>query len=223
LLNAAALSGAWWASSHSRRASGSVNSRRSQMSRVSQTVFTIAPGVPRVPKPLLPSFQELASKSAPNQPWPGRYAGGGLERAGVDEVMIRGQYDSCLLAGALSSPGLFHIFTTLLSVEGQNFWPVEVPLRFHGRPFGELAQVLKERYQALPVAIYTEGQALALEDLLSGEPSGIDEFIRRKFTESGMTHLFGRTKVDCQVNPADSQILGPHQYVVVIASQRPEL
>lgn len=146
-----------------------------------------------------------------------------LERAGVDEVMIRGQYDSSLLAGALSSPGLFHIFTTLLSVEGQNLWPVPVPAGFHGRPLGELAAFLKERYQALVVAIYTEGQALALDDLLSGEPSGIDEFIRRKFTESGMTHLFGRTKVDCQVNPPDSQILGPHQYVVVIAPQRPAI
>ena len=146
-----------------------------------------------------------------------------LERAGVDEVMIRGQYDSGLLAGALASPGLFHIFTTLLSVEGQNLWAVAVPPRFHGRPLGELAAYLKERHQALLVALYTEGQALGLEDLLSGEPSGIDEFIRRKFEESGMTHLFGRTKVDCQVNPADTLTLGPHQYVVVIASQRPAL
>jgi len=146
-----------------------------------------------------------------------------LERAGVEEVLIRGQYDSSLLAGALASPGLFHIFTTLLSVEGQNLWAVEVPSRFHGRPLRELSGYLKERHQALPVAIYTEGRALALEDLLSGEPSGIDEFIRRKFTETGMTHLFGRTKVDCQINPPDTQILGPHQYVVVIAPQRPAL
>jgi len=146
-----------------------------------------------------------------------------LERAGVDEVLIRGQYDSSLLAGALASPGLFHVLATLLSGGGQDLWAVQVPPRFHGRPLGELAAHLKERHQALPVAIYTEGQALALDDLLSGEPSGIDEFIRRKFTETGMTHLFGRTKVDCQVNPPDTQILGPHQYVVVIAPRRPEL
>jgi voltage-gated potassium channel len=146
-----------------------------------------------------------------------------LERAGVDEVLVRGQYDSLLLAGALAAPGLYHILTALLTVEGQNLWPVAVPARFHGRPLGELAAYLKERHQALPVAIYTEGRALALDDLLSGEPSGIDEFIRRKFTESGMTHLFGRTKVDCQINPADSQILGPHQFVVVIAAKRPAL
>lgn len=146
-----------------------------------------------------------------------------LERAGVDKVLVRGQYDSYLLAGALASPGLFHVLSTLLTVEGQNLWPVEVPPRFQDRPLKEFAAYLKERHQALPVAVYTEGQALALEDLLSGEPSGIDEFIRRKFTESGMTHLFGRTKVDCQFNPPETLILGPHQYVVVIAAKRPAL
>jgi voltage-gated potassium channel len=146
-----------------------------------------------------------------------------LERAGVDEVLVRGQYDSLLLAGALASPGLYHILATLLTAEGQNLWPVAVPLHFHGRPLGEMAALLKERHQALPVAVYTEGQALALDDLLSGEPSGIDEFIRRKFTETGMTHLFGRTKVDCLVNPPDSFILGPHQTLVVIALRRPIL
>lgn len=146
-----------------------------------------------------------------------------LERAGVDEVLVRGQYDSLLLAGALASPGLYHILAALLTVEGQNLWPVAVPSRFHGRPLKDLATYLTERHQALPVAIYTEGRALALDDLLSGEPSGIDEFIRRKFTDSGMTHLFGRAKVDCQINPPDSQILGPHQYVVVIAARRPSL
>jgi hypothetical protein len=86
-----------------------------------------------------------------------------------------------------------------------------------------MAEHLKERYGALPVAVYTEGRALALDDLLSGDPSGIDEFIRRKFTETGMTHLFGRTKVDCQVNPPDTFILGPHQTLVVIALRRPIL
>lgn len=146
-----------------------------------------------------------------------------LERAGVDEVLVRGQYDSLLLAGALASPGLYHILATLLTVEGQNLWPVAVPPRYHGRTLGELAAYLKEKHQALPVAVYTEGQALALDDLLSGEPSGIDEFIRRKFTETGMTHLFGRTKVDCQINPPDTLILGPHQYLVVIALRRPVL
>jgi voltage-gated potassium channel len=146
-----------------------------------------------------------------------------LERAGVDQVLIRGQYDSSLIAGAIASPVLFRLFTSLLTGDGQNLWTVPVPSRFIGRPLAELAAYLKERHQALLLALYTEGQALSLDDLLSGEPSGIDEYIRRKFTETGMTHLFGRTKVECQVNPPDNLTLDQHQSVVVIAPRRPVL
>ncbi|MBM4274476.1 MAG: potassium channel protein [Deltaproteobacteria bacterium] len=146
-----------------------------------------------------------------------------LERAGVEEVMIRGQYDSYLMAGAVSSPGFFRVITSLLTVEGQSLWAVEVPSRFQGRLVKELAAHLRERHQATLVALYTEGRALSLEDLLSEEPSAIDDFIRRKFAETKMTHLFGRAKVECQVNPPDNQTLAPHQYAVVIAAQRPNL
>jgi voltage-gated potassium channel len=146
-----------------------------------------------------------------------------LERAGAEEVLIRGQYDSSLMAGAIASPGIFRIFTALLTGEGQGFWAVEIPSRFHGRPLGEVAAHLQEYHQALLIALYTEGRAVSLEDLLSEEPSAIDDFIRRKFAETKMTHLLGRTKVEYQVNPAKDQILGPHQFAVVIAPQRPNL
>ena len=146
-----------------------------------------------------------------------------LERAGVEEILIRGQYDGPLLAEALASPGLFRAFTSLLLGEGQGLWPVEVPQRFEGRPLKDLANHLNKYHQALLIALYTEGHGLHLDDLLSDEPSAIDEFIRRKFAETKMTHLFGRAKVDCQVNPPQDLILGPQQYVVVIAQQKPNL
>ncbi|MDI6852848.1 MAG: potassium channel protein [Deltaproteobacteria bacterium] len=146
-----------------------------------------------------------------------------LERAGVEEVMIRGQYDSSLMAGAIAAPGLFRLMTSLLTVEGPDLWAVEIPPRFHGHQVKELAQYLKEKHQALLIGLYSEGRALSLEDLLSEEPSAIDDFIRRKFEATGMTHLFGRAKVDVQVNPPDEQILTPRQQAVVIASARPFL
>jgi len=146
-----------------------------------------------------------------------------LERAGAEEVLIRGQYDSSLLAGAISSPALFRIYTSLLMGDGHGLWDVEVPSRFHDRPLGELAAHLQETHQGILIGIYTEGRGLSLEDLLSEEPSAIDDFIRRKFAETKMTHLLGRTKVDYQINPPSTLILGPHQYAVVIASQRPNL
>jgi hypothetical protein len=146
-----------------------------------------------------------------------------LERAGVEEVMIRGQYDSYLMAGAVSSPGFHRVITSLLTADGQSLWTVEVPPRFQGRSVKEFAAHLRERHKATLVALYTEGQGLSLEDLLSDEPSAIDDFIRRKFAETKMTHLFGRAKVECMVNPPDLLVLGPHQYALVIAAQRPAL
>ena len=41
-----------------------------------------------------------------------------LERAGAEDVLVRGQYDSSLLAGAIASPGIFRIFTNLLTGGG---------------------------------------------------------------------------------------------------------
>ena len=146
-----------------------------------------------------------------------------LERAGAEDVLVRGQYDSSLLAGAIASPGIYRVLVTLLVAEGQNLWDVEIPSSFQGRPLKELAAHLRDYHQALLVAIYTEARALSLEDLLSDEPSAIDDFIRRKFAATKMTHLLGRTKVEYQVNPPGDTIIVPHQFAVVIAPRKPEL
>jgi voltage-gated potassium channel len=146
-----------------------------------------------------------------------------LERAGAEQVLIRGQYDSSLLAGAIASPALFRIYTSLLLGDGQGLWDVEIPSYFQGSPLSDFATHLQEKYQGILIGVYTEGRALSLEELLSDEPSAIDDFIRRKFAETKMTHLLGRTKVEYQVNPPGATILGPNQFAVVIAPQRPEV
>jgi voltage-gated potassium channel len=167
-------------------------------------------------KSMNPKIRILAELHLPeNRPY--------LERAGVEEVLVRGQYDSSLLAGAVAAPGLFRLFTSLLTGEGPDFWALEIPARFCGRPVKELSQYLKEHHQALLIGLYSEGRALSLEDLLSDQPSAIDEFIRRKFAETGMTHLFGRAKIEVQINPPDDQLLVPRQFAVVIAATRPAL
>ena len=146
-----------------------------------------------------------------------------LERAGVEEILIRGQYDGQLMAEAVASPGLFRALTSLLIGENQSLWVVGVPQRFEGRPVKDLAAHLQKYHQALLIALYSEGRALQLDDLLSEEPSDIDEFIRRKFAETKMTHLFGRTKVECQINPPPELILGLHHSLVVIAREKPNI
>ncbi len=145
-----------------------------------------------------------------------------LERAGAEQILVRGQYDSSILAGAIASPGLYKVLDALLNAEGYTVWSVDVPPFYQGRSVKEMADFLKQHHQALLIAVYSEGRALSLDDLLGDEPSSIDDFIRSKFEETGMTYLLGRAKMEFQINPPDDLILGPHHKVVVIASQYPQ-
>jgi voltage-gated potassium channel len=146
-----------------------------------------------------------------------------LQRAHVDDIIIRGEYDSSLIASTTESQGLFKIMQSLLSPEGPNFWTVKIPARFHGRNLKELAAALREDCQALLIGLYTEGYKIRLEELLSPEPTAIDEFIFRKFSEAGKTHLFGRQKIEFQINPPDDHLVSPHEIAVVISTQPPSL
>ena len=146
-----------------------------------------------------------------------------LQRAHVDDIIIRGEFDSSLIASTTESEGLFKIMQSLLSPEGPNFWAVKIPVRFQGQKIKEFAAVLREEYQALLIGIYSEGYKIRLEELLSPEPSAIDEFIYRKFTEAGKTHLFGRQKIEFQINPPDDHLISPHEIAVVISTKPPSL
>ncbi len=146
-----------------------------------------------------------------------------LERAHVDDIVIRGEYDSALIASTTESEGLFKIIQGLLSPEGPNFWAVKIPARFQGVKIKQFAAYLREEYQALLIGLFTEGYKIRLEELLSPEPSAIDEFIYRKFTEAGKTYLFGRQKIEIQINPPDDHLIGPQEVAVVISNKAPRL
>ena len=144
-----------------------------------------------------------------------------LERAHVEDIVIRGEYDSSLIACSTESEGLFKTMRALLAPEGPNFWVVKIPSRFFGKTVQEFAAYLRADYQALLVGLYTEGYKIRLEELLSPEPTAIDDFIFRKFTEAGKTHLFGRQKVEFQINPPANRLINPQEMAVVIAVQPP--
>jgi voltage-gated potassium channel len=146
-----------------------------------------------------------------------------LERARVEDIVVRGEYDSALIASATESAGMYKVLRGLLSPEAPNFWAVEIPARFHNKPLKDFSTHLRNQYQALLIALFSEGQKLRLEDLLSTERSAIDDFIYRKFTEAGKTHLFGGHKVSFIVNPPDDHVIAPHEMAVVIASEPPPL
>ena len=71
------------------------------------------------------------------------------------------------------------------------------------------------------MAVLKEKERMTLEDILSHDISAIDEFIRRKFEESGKDFFGGRKDLSVLVNPPDEYELAGNDWVVVISKERP--
>jgi len=145
-----------------------------------------------------------------------------LMRANVDEIVLRGEHIGSLLAGATVSPGIPRVISSLLSPEEENnLWKVEVPERFVGKPVAELSAHLKEKFQALLIALLSERKGLVLDDILTDDLSAIDQFIKRKFEEAEKDLPGRKDRVLVTLNPPDNTILTREHSAVVIARKRP--
>ncbi|MEK7214043.1 MAG: potassium channel family protein, partial [Chloroflexota bacterium] len=139
-----------------------------------------------------------------------------LHRAGADDVVLSGEFNSFLLAAAARSPGVPDAVRAMLSLGGPSqLRKLPVPERFRHWTFGEFAAYLREHYRVLTVGVVTESQGLTLASILSANQTSVDEFIQRKFDEAGISFdNFALSGV--QVNPDDSYVLGPNDSVVII-------
>jgi voltage-gated potassium channel len=145
-----------------------------------------------------------------------------LIRANVDEVVVRGETAGFLLASAAVAPGVADSLRVLISNKDENkLWRVKVPPKFGEKTFGELSAHLRNRYGALVLAVVREKERVKLEDILSHDSTFIDEFIKRKFEESGKDFFGGKRDTSVVVNPPDNYVLGTNDWLVVLAKERP--
>lgn len=145
-----------------------------------------------------------------------------LNRANVDEIVLRGEHIGTLLASASASPGLPRVISSLLSSHEENkLWKVEVPERFVGKPVSELSAYLKENSRALLIALLSEQKGLVLEDILTDDLSAIDQFIKRKFEEAEKDLPGRKDRILVTLNPPDDTVLTREHSAVVIARNRP--
>jgi len=145
-----------------------------------------------------------------------------LQRAQVDEIIVRGEHIGNLLAGAAISPGLPRVLFHLLSpLEENNLWKVPIPTRFIGKSVRELAEYFRKEHQALLLALLTEQKGLGLEEILTDDMSAIDQFIKRKFAEAEKDYLEKKERIIASINPPDDRLLTPEDSAVVIARKRP--
>jgi len=145
-----------------------------------------------------------------------------LMRANVDEIAIRGESHGSLLASASIAPGILSMIKALINNEDDNkLWGVEVPSKCVERPCRELGQYFRERWDGLLIALLRERKGIQLDDILSDNVTAIDEFIKRKFEESGKDFFGKGGKIEVIINPSDDLLVVENDRAVVIAKQDP--
>ncbi|MBI2863236.1 MAG: NAD-binding protein [Chloroflexi bacterium] len=131
-----------------------------------------------------------------------------LRRAGADDIVIDGEFNSFLLSSTATTPGISLVARRVLSHSGGGLRSEPVPAEFVGRSFGELFDALRTRQGFLTLAIVTGEKGLTLDDLLSDDYSLVDQFIRSQFTKAGVDYLrFEKAMNRVLVNPNDDYVI----------------
>jgi voltage-gated potassium channel len=140
-----------------------------------------------------------------------------LRRANADHIVVGDAHGSFFLAAHVALPGVPEMLDVLLAERsGMRLRRVPVPSSFVGRTFAELARHLRGTEGALLLGFVREDEGLTVEQILAGDYSSIDNFIRRKLAESGKG-LSRRPKVEVTLNPPDSYIIQERDVAVAIA------
>jgi voltage-gated potassium channel len=130
-----------------------------------------------------------------------------LLRAGVNEILPRGEISCALLGYMGANPSIWPFFQHLFGLQGAGllgFRPLTAEEKT--QTWGRL--LLEERKQngGLPLALCRQTKDVSLEDVLD-EGSALDKFILELFAASGRQTLLGRSGPAVLVNPADAQAL----------------
>jgi voltage-gated potassium channel len=143
-----------------------------------------------------------------------------VRRAGASEVIVHGEYDPFLITSAAMAEGVVLAVRRLLSYGDKSCLQQKViPAEFIGKRFGELAAHFRDRQNVILVGLFSMGKALHAEDVLSGDYSLIDDFIKRKFKEAGKGYLGAQLEIpQANLNPGDNYVIRQNEVALVIGS-----
>ena len=90
-----------------------------------------------------------------------REHGSHLEMGNVNDYVVSGEHSAFLLAQAALNPGVMSVFTELLTFQfGNQFYRPKVTKAWEGKTFFELMVHLKERHEAILIAVQSKKGAL---------------------------------------------------------------
>ena len=81
-----------------------------------------------------------------------------FQRTKADELVVSAELTGALLAGSASTPGLSRLVSDLVThPEGTEFYRVRPPADLVGLPFVDALRVMKDKHDALLIAVFNDG------------------------------------------------------------------
>jgi len=145
-----------------------------------------------------------------------------LRRAGVDQIIVTGEFSGFLLANAVMAPGIPQALKEMMHVEfGGSLRREKMPPDLVGKTFREAVIEFFDRFSLLLIGVITEKKSFSLETILTGEKGAIDDFIRRKFDEAGRSlEVESKGLLSVNINPGKDYVITEDDYAIVVTSER---
>lgn len=139
-----------------------------------------------------------------------------LLRAGVTELIDRGEISSGVLALLGTAPPAWSLIQALLGLHGRPGLALR-PLSAEDKAssWGDFSGNLRRQDGSLALALCQTARSLALEDILDAG-SALDQFILELFQSHGRETKLGSQGASVLVNPPDSQPLASYDGVLVL-------
>jgi len=145
-----------------------------------------------------------------------------LVRANVDEAFVRGGSAGYMLAKAAMAPGIMDAIELMIGDQDENkLWRIPIPSKYVQKPLKMFSVHLREKWNALILAVIKEERGISLDDILSGDATTIDEFIKRKFEASGRDFFGARKNISIMLNPPEDYEPAVHDWILVISKEKP--
>jgi len=138
-----------------------------------------------------------------------------LLRAGVNEILVRGQLTSLILGLMGANPSMWTFLQEILGMRGNNHMGFKSLTNEERRlSWGEL-MVRFRSDRRLPLALCQVSKQLSLEDVLD-QGSALDQFILELFESSGQETNLGQSGPRVIANPPDDEQLESYDAVLFL-------
>jgi voltage-gated potassium channel len=147
-----------------------------------------------------------------------------LRRAGVDQIILSGEFSGFLLANAVLSPGIPQALREMINIQGgADVQRREIPRELVGKTFRQLAMDFIDNHGYITFGVITEKKSFNMDNMLAGESSAIDSFIRRKFDEAGRSlEIESKGRLTVRINPGKDYIISEDDYAIILTPKKEE-